>query len=103
MRQFVWAALLALLLFATAEQKVSAWGCCCCGGGSGDGHYFPCLGIVPGPWYLYWPSGVEGNPTGSFGNWKYPCNFQAPVPVGESFCSDYGGIGGYYPGYWYGH
>jgi hypothetical protein len=96
MRQFLWAALLALLLFATLEQKASAWGCC---DGSGSGHYFSCLGVVPGPWYLYWPTGVEGSSTGSFGNWSYPCHFQTPVPIGDSFCSDYGG---FYPGYWYG-
>jgi len=97
MKQFLWAALLALPLFAATEQKASAWGCC----GGGDGHFFPCLGIVPGPWYLYWPTGPCGAMAApdNFGAWRYPCHFQTPVLVGDSFCSDYGG---YYPGYWYG-
>jgi hypothetical protein len=97
MKRLLWAALLALPLLAVSEQKASAWGCC---GGCGHGHYFPCMGIVPGPWYLYWPgsSGAMEAP-GTFGHWHYPCHFQTPAPIGESFCSDYGG---FYPSYWYG-
>jgi len=103
MSQFVRAALLALPLVAGVEQKAFAWGCCCeCG--QGQSHFFPCLGIVPGPWYSYWPTGPGGEMTSSgyYGQWKYPNHFQtpAPIPVGESFCSDYGG--GFYPSYWYG-
>jgi len=123
MKQFLCAAVLALALLAAAEQKASAWGCCgggglghlCpfgggCGGGGRNplcpsgrgcgggrlGSLFPCLGIVPGPWYTYWPDG--GIPAQG-GDWRYWMHFQTPAPIGESFCSDYGG---YYPGYWYG-
>jgi hypothetical protein len=97
MKPLLWAALLALPLLALADQKASAWGCC----EGGHSHFFPCLGVVPGPWYSYWPTGSCGAMAAphSFGGWKYPCHFQAPVPVGDSFCSDYGG---FYPGYWYG-
>lgn len=98
MRQFLWAALLAVPLLAVAEQRASAWGCC---GGDGHSHFFPCLGIVPGPWYDYWPLGPCGAMATAepYCGWHYPCHFQAVVPIGDSFCSDYGG---YYPGYWYG-
>ena len=108
MRRFLWAALLALPLVAAAEQKAFAWGCCGCGlgglfGGGGAGNYFPCLGIVPGPWYTYWPVGPGGEmiSDSASGRWRYRFHFQTPVPIGESFCSDYGS-GGYYPSYWYG-
>ena len=98
MRQFLWAALLAAPLFVAAEQKASAWGCCDCG----HSHFFPCFGVVPGPWYAYWPMGPGGAMAAQqpYCGWRYPCHFQNPVPVGDSFCSDYGG--GYYPSYWYG-
>jgi hypothetical protein len=33
-------------------------------------------------------------------HWNYSMHFQTPVPIGDSFCSDYGG---FYPGYWYGY
>jgi hypothetical protein len=98
MRQFLWAALLAVPLFAAAGQKASAWGCCDCG----HSHFYPCLGVVPGPWYTYWPTGPGGAMASSayFGEWKYPCHFQTPAPFPvDSFCSDYGG---FYPAYWYG-
>ena len=98
MRQFLWAALLAVPLLVAAEQKASAWGCC---DGGGHSHFFPCFGIVPGPWYAYWPMGPCGAMATQYPycGWRYPCHFQAAAPVGDSFCSDYGG---FYPGYWYG-
>jgi hypothetical protein len=106
MKRFLWVALLALPFLAVSGQKASAWGLCAdCGGcaGGGQGHFFPCLGIVPGPWYNYWPKGPGGGMVGpSIPHWRFPMNFQtpAPIPVGESFCSDYGG---FYPSYWYGN
>jgi hypothetical protein len=106
MRRFLWAAAVALPLLAVAEQRASAWGCCgpgCGLGLFGKPHYFPCLGVVPGPWYTYWPTGPGGEMISEayFGHWKYRFHFQTPVPIGDSFCSDYGG-GGFYPSYWYG-
>ena len=105
MNRFLWAALLALPFLAASGQKASAWGCCGgCGGCSGFGfaRFLPCSGTAPGPWYLYWPKGPCGAMVaqGSFGHWRYPNHFQTPVPVGDSFCSDYGG---FYPSYWYGY
>jgi hypothetical protein len=104
MRRLIWAAVAALPLLAVAEQRASAWGCCGPGlAGGGDPRFFPCLGIVPGPWYTYWPTGPGGEMISDSysGAWRYRFHFQTPVPIGESFCSDYGS-GGYYPSYWYG-
>jgi hypothetical protein len=101
MKQFLWAALLACPLLAAAERTALAWGCPDCSQGGGHSHFFPCLGVVPGPWYMYWPTGPGGAMAASqpYSGWRYPSHFQNPAPIGDSFCSDYGG---FYPSYWYG-
>jgi hypothetical protein len=101
MKQYLWATLLALSCLVAWEQKASAWGC---GGGCGGGPscFFPCQGIVPGPWYDFWPSGPCGQMAAScsYGHWHYSNHFQTPAPFpNDSFCNDYGG---FYPSYWYG-
>lgn len=101
MKRIVWAAVLALPFLVASEQRAAAWGCCGGGGCGGNSHFFPCLGIVPGPWYNYWPMGPCGAMATScpYSHWHYPDHFRTPAPIGESFCSDYGG---FYPSYWYG-
>ena len=81
-------------------------------------------GIVPGPWYTYWPGGgCDNRMTSAYANdcWTYEMNFQTPAPMfpywppsqtPNTYLSSpgsptfYPNMGyqpaGYYPSYWYG-
>jgi hypothetical protein len=56
-----------------------------CGGWGGDAcgaSFDECHGVVPGPWYTYWPYGgapVMTSPY-NFPAWMYDDNFQTPAP-----------------------
>jgi hypothetical protein len=111
MRKLAWAALLSLPLLAVSQQKASAdggfcwvhdfcqfrlklcaqcYGNGCCGpchlGGHSRDHCGPafdeCHGIVPGPWYTYWP--YDGAPfmtsPYNFPAWVYDDNFKYGAP-----------------------
>jgi hypothetical protein len=119
MRKFLWATLV-LPLFTLSQQKATAdnryapcWalhglsgvksllhgGCgCCCSCGPCIG-YNECCGVVPGPWYLYWPAGcppvMSGPPAMG---WSYADHFQVSAPVPYP-CAPPPGT---YPSYWYG-
>jgi hypothetical protein len=91
---------------------------------------FACLkancntGIVPGPWYTYWPSDGGYVMTSQYANccWTYESNFNTSAPIypfwptsptpyttlsGNDFPSSFPATGfqpgGYYPSYWYGN
>jgi hypothetical protein len=60
------------------------------GGGCPGGDCNGCCGLcgctpyVPGPWYLFWPNGMEtemGAPVGN-GQWTLEDHFQLPAPTG---------------------
>jgi hypothetical protein len=100
----------------------------CCGGGGygGAAAYNECHGVVPGPWYTYWPSAqnpaVMTSPYETPG-WNYAMNFQTPAPIPGGFPYWPAAAAaqpaatatvaapppatnlqpaGYYPSYWYG-
>jgi hypothetical protein len=128
MKKMLWASL-AALLFVVVHQPTAradvlgrltpfgvglhmfASGVLCC-----DPHrpaFNECAGIVPGPWYLYWPydgSCRMTSPISSF-HWEYECHFQTPAPVYPYWAASQGvyptpatgfQATGYYPSYWYG-
>jgi hypothetical protein len=77
--------------------------CACPGGGCGGGGYpgggcpgggcngcpgfDECHGIVPGPWYTYWPYGGMPFQSSSeaYPAWVYDMHFQTPAPVPYPF------------------
>jgi hypothetical protein len=95
-----------------------------CGGGYGGGYGgscgADCSGVVPGPWYTYWPT--PGNPyvqsaPQAYPGWTYFDNFQTPAPVYPFWPTSPSSYAGsvnygmqytnyqptnYYPSYWYG-
>jgi hypothetical protein len=99
-----------------------------CGCGCGQGHggcgcgicnpyaFNQCAGLLPGPWYTFWPAPGSGVMTSNYiyPNWRYDDNFlqvAAPPPYGYGN-APVAGIGampgafqtvGYYPSYWYPH
>jgi hypothetical protein len=117
MKKFLWAALVMVLFLAAGQERASAehryapcWalhglsgisslfsgGCCCSCGPCGG--YNDCCGVVPGPWYLYWPAGCPPAMYGPLpGCWSYADHFQVSAPV--PFCAAPPGA---YPSYWYG-
>ncbi len=147
MKKLLWAAGLALPLLALSQQKVQAQGhvfmaqvnccrikvclpscpkCCeintycfgCCNGAD----YDACHGVVPGPWYSYWPSGDGTTMTGAvYPYWMYDDHFQVSAPIypywpgsaapvaatgaevsaGQNLSSNFQPAG-FYPSYWYG-
>ena len=121
MKKCLWAVILALPMFAVSPQKAWAFGpyygpcwamhgasavksllggdCSCACSCGPCGGFNECCGIVPGPWYLYWPQGcppVMAAPY--YGCWSYANHFQSPAPVGW-YCPP---APGSYPSYWYG-
>jgi hypothetical protein len=111
MKRLAWAALLALPLSAASPQRASANGgfcwvhdfcrfkvkiCAQCypnchcpptygmgwGGDSAGPAFDECHGVVPGPWYTYWPYGGAPFMTSpyQFATWSYDNNFQTPAP-----------------------
>src|SRR5207302_11264433 len=64
----------------------SGGGCCGSGGYGGGGAaatFNECSGVVPGPWYTYWPYGGQPAMTSPYETpgWVYENNFQLPAPV----------------------
>lgn len=139
MKKFVWAALLAIPTLAALDQRASAGGpcfiydlcgcrikfcpnisCSACGircGPSGGPSFNECCGVVPGPWYTFWPNGgcMMTSPY-TCAKWMYDDHFQMTAPWGPAYPSAppcYGSgpqfpgtsmmTGGYVPSYWYGH
>ncbi len=90
-----------------------------CGyGGGAVASYDACHGVVPGPWYTYWPYGGQPYMTSPVQTpgWVYDMNFQTPAPYPNPYLG-FGAVAanpaaaaynvgfqpvGYYPSYWYG-
>ncbi|HLN30794.1 MAG TPA: hypothetical protein VK395_23850 [Gemmataceae bacterium] len=151
MNKLIWAALLGLPALALYPQQAAADGClnlqggfrlkicasgffkawcepcgcapACAPGCGGSGGFNECSGVVPGPWYLYWPYGGSGYMTApsTYPGWVYDNNFQTPAPVypywpqssapaaaapgyqaPSQFLNTSTQPAGYYPSYWYG-
>src|SRR5262249_34555680 len=134
MKRFVWAAVLAVPVFAATQQRASAeggfcwmndfcrfrlkfcaqcypnchcpfeggWGGpACAGGGCGWGggwggwgggdacgaSFDQCHGVVPGPWYTFWPYGGAPFMTSPYtsSTWTYDSNFQGTPPSAFPF------------------
>jgi hypothetical protein len=78
------------------------------GGGGCDGCGGGCSGVVPGPWYTYWPYGGAPAMTSPFSDpgWTYESNFQTPAPIAYPFwpaAASTAPSAGSYPSYWAGH
>jgi hypothetical protein len=122
MKKFIWAGLLALPLAVCPASTARADGPIVSWVFQLKGQFN--TGIVPGPWYTYWPGGgCDNRMTSAYANdcWTYEMNFQTPAPMfpywppsqtPNTYLSSpgsptfYPNMGyqpaGYYPSYWYG-
>jgi hypothetical protein len=128
MKKMLWASLTTLLFLAVHQSHARAdilgrmapvglgarmFACCVL---TCDAHrpwFDECHGIVPGPWYLYWPYDGSGGMTSpvSSNHWHYENHFQTPAPIYPYWAASQGvyptpstgfQATGYYPDYWYG-
>jgi hypothetical protein len=83
--------------FLNSPPPWARWGCKSCSAGPGHND---CKGIVPGPWYLYWPdpsgAGIQTGPAYG-GRWTLENHFTGHVMgFGPAVAAPQ------YPSYWYG-